>query len=87
MIAVKLGDIFERLVDLDARMGFRAFDDSRAGSPDAETVVEVRSPVALRYIATAPGELGLARAYVTGAADVQGDLYTAITELLANRGS
>jgi cyclopropane-fatty-acyl-phospholipid synthase len=82
---MRLSDIFERLVDRDVPVGFRAYDGSTAGPPDAETVVEVRSPQALRYIATAPGELGLARAYVTGAADVQGDLYTAITGLLAHR--
>jgi cyclopropane-fatty-acyl-phospholipid synthase len=82
---MRLSDIFERLVDRDVPVGFRAYDGSVAGPPDAETVVEVRSPRALRYVATAPGELGLARAYVTGAAEVHGDLYTAITGLLAHR--
>ena len=82
---MRLSEIFERLVDRDVPVGFRAYDGSAAGPPDAETVVEVRSPQALRYIATAPGELGLARAYVTGAAEVQGDLYTAVTGLLAHR--
>jgi cyclopropane-fatty-acyl-phospholipid synthase len=82
---MRLSDIFERLVDRDVPVGFRAYDGSAAGPADAETVVEVRSPEALRYIATAPGELGLARAYVTGAVEVHGDLYTAITGLLAHR--
>jgi cyclopropane-fatty-acyl-phospholipid synthase len=82
---MRLSDIFERLVDRDVPVGFRAYDGSVAGPPDAETVVEVRSPRALRYVATAPGELGLARAYVTGAAEVHGDLYAAITGLLAHR--
>lgn len=82
---MRLSEIFERLVDRDVPVGFRAYDGSEAGPADAETVVEVRSPQALRYIATAPGELGLARAYVTGAADVHGDLYTAITGLLAHQ--
>jgi cyclopropane-fatty-acyl-phospholipid synthase len=82
---MRLSDIFERLVDRDVPVGFRAYDGSSAGPADAETVVEVRSPRALRYIATAPGELGLARAYVMGAAEVHGDLYTAITGLLAHR--
>jgi cyclopropane-fatty-acyl-phospholipid synthase len=82
---MRLSDIFERLVDRDVPVGFRAYDGSSAGPADAETVVEVRSPQALRYIATAPGELGLARAYITGATDVHGDLYTAVTGLLAHR--
>jgi cyclopropane-fatty-acyl-phospholipid synthase len=82
---MRLSDIFERLVDRDVPVGFQAYDGSSAGPADADTVVEVRSPRALRYIATAPGELGLARAYVMGAAEVHGDLYTAITGLLAHR--
>ena len=82
---MRLSDIFERLVDRDVPVGFRAYDGSAAGPTDAEAVVEVRSPKALRYIVTAPGELGLARAYVMGAAEVHGDLYTAITGLLAHR--
>jgi cyclopropane-fatty-acyl-phospholipid synthase len=82
---MRLSEIFERLVDRDVPVGFRAYDGSEAGPPDAETVVEVRSPRAFRYMATAPGELGLARAYVTGAADVHGDLYTAIRGLLGHR--
>jgi cyclopropane-fatty-acyl-phospholipid synthase len=82
---MRLSDIFERLVDRDVPVGFRAYDGSTAGPADAETVVEVRSPQALRYIATAPGELGLARAYITGAADVHGNLYRAVTGLLAHR--
>jgi cyclopropane-fatty-acyl-phospholipid synthase len=82
---MRLSEIFERLVDREVPVGFRAYDGSAAGPADAETVVEVRSPQALRYIATSPGELGLARAYVMGAAEIQGDLYTAITGLLAHR--
>ena len=38
---MKVSEIFERLVDCDALVGFRAFDGSQAGSPDAETIVEV----------------------------------------------
>jgi cyclopropane-fatty-acyl-phospholipid synthase len=41
----------------------------------------VRSPYALRRILTAPGELGLGRAYVAGDLDVQGDIYAALSSL------
>src|SRR4051794_6180803 len=51
----------------------RAWDGSEAGPPDAPVVV-VRSRRALRRLLWAPGELGLARAYVTGDIDVDGDL-------------
>jgi len=61
-----------------ARAGFdlpvrvRAWDDSEAGPLDAPTVV-LRSPRALRRALWSPGELGLARAYVSGDLDVEGD--------------
>ena len=58
-------------IDLPVRL--RAWDDSEAGPADAPTVV-LRSPLALRRALWAPGELGLARAYVSGDLDVEGDL-------------
>jgi cyclopropane-fatty-acyl-phospholipid synthase len=57
------------------------FDGSRAGPADAPVTVDVRSPRALSYIATARGDLGFARAYVTGDLEVDGDLYTALAHL------
>lgn len=82
---MRLSEIFERLVDEDIDVGFRAYDGSIAGPAHAETVVELRSPLALRYLLTAPGELGLARAYVTGALHIHGDLHTALFGLLTHR--
>jgi cyclopropane-fatty-acyl-phospholipid synthase len=58
-------------VELPVRL--RAWDDSEAGPADAPTVV-LRSPLALRRALWAPGELGLARAYVSGDLDFEGDL-------------
>lgn len=54
-------------------MGVLAWDGSRAGSPDGPCVV-LNSRRALRHLLWQPGELGLARAYVTGDMDVDGDL-------------
>ncbi len=51
----------------------RAWDGSSVGPEDAPTVV-VKDPAALRRLVFAPGELGLAQAYVTGEIDVEGDL-------------
>jgi cyclopropane-fatty-acyl-phospholipid synthase len=51
----------------------RAWDNSEAGPGGAPTVV-LRSPLALRRALWRPGELGLARAYVSGDLDVEGDL-------------
>jgi cyclopropane-fatty-acyl-phospholipid synthase len=44
----------------------RAYDGSSAGPPDAEIGLEVTSPRGLSYMLTAPGDLGMARAYVAG---------------------
>jgi cyclopropane-fatty-acyl-phospholipid synthase len=43
--------------------------------------VTVRSPVAVAYLAQAPGALGLARAYVSGHLDVDGDMYEALARM------
>ena len=43
--------------------------------------ITVRSPVAVSYLAQAPGALGLARAYVSGHLDVDGDMFTALSRL------
>ena len=51
----------------------RAWDGSEAG-PEGAPVVVIRSPRALRRILWRPGELGLARAYISGDLDFEGDL-------------
>jgi cyclopropane-fatty-acyl-phospholipid synthase len=64
-------------VDLPVRL--RAWDDSEAGPVGAPTVV-LRSPLALRRALWRPGELGLARAFVSGDLDVEGDLTEGLRE-------
>lgn len=44
----------------------RAFDGSQTGPADAPYTIEVVRPRALQYLATARGDLGLARAYLQG---------------------
>jgi cyclopropane-fatty-acyl-phospholipid synthase len=56
----------------------RAWDGSEAG-PAGAPVVAFRSPTAVRRLVWAPGELGLARAYVAGDVDIEGDLYASLT--------
>jgi cyclopropane-fatty-acyl-phospholipid synthase len=56
----------------------RAWDGTVAGPEDAPELV-VRSPRALRRLLWAPGELGLARAYVAGELDAPGDLTAAFS--------
>ncbi|WFB09081.1 cyclopropane-fatty-acyl-phospholipid synthase family protein [Streptomyces sp. LX-29] len=58
----------------------RAWDGSEAGPPGAPTLV-VRRRRALRRLLWKPGELGLARAWVAGDLDIEGDLYEALDRL------
>src|SRR5215469_8856010 len=76
-----LAEIFEAVAGPDASVEFRAYDGSVAGTPDADVRITVRSPVAVSYLAQAPGALGLARAYVSGHLDVDGDMFTALSRL------
>ena len=69
------------IVPPEREVGFRAFDGSTAGPADAEVTLDVRSPRAVEYLAGAPSQLGLARAYVTGDLEIIGDTYTALSRL------
>ena len=77
----KLADAFVRIVGPGARVRFEAYDGSAAGPEDAPTRIKVMSPRALRMVASAPGDLGLARAYVSGEMQIEGDLHAALKEL------
>jgi cyclopropane-fatty-acyl-phospholipid synthase len=68
-----------RVLGGDAPIEVRAYDGSRAGPTDAPAAIVLRSPDALRRIITAPGELGLGRAYVAGDLDVEGDLFAVLS--------
>jgi len=76
-----LAEVFERFAGPDAQVEFRAYDGSRAGVADSPITITVKSPVAVSYLAQAPGAMGLARAYVAGHLDVDGDMYTALSQL------
>jgi cyclopropane-fatty-acyl-phospholipid synthase len=76
-----LADVFERVAGLGAGVEFRAYDGSSAGQPGSGIRVVVQSPVAVSYLAQSPGELGLARAYVAGHLDVDGDMHTALARM------
>ena len=76
-----LADVFEKFAGPDAPVEFRAYDGSASGSPGADVRITIRSPVATAYLAQAPGSLGLARAYVSGHIDVDGDMYTALKRM------
>jgi cyclopropane-fatty-acyl-phospholipid synthase len=81
---VRLAEVFERAIGSGGAIEFRAYDGTRAGQPDAPVRLEVRSPLALSHLASAPGELGLARAYVSGHLDIAGDMYTALSSMASS---
>lgn len=78
---MRLAELIARLLKPGAEIEVRAYDGSTAGVTGAPVRMEVRSPLAMSYLASAPGELGLARAYVTGALEVVGDLYVVLSAL------
>ncbi len=47
--------------------------------------IHLASPAALSYLITAPSSLGLARAFVSGELEIEGDLYDALSMLWSER--
>ncbi|GAA1351659.1 SAM-dependent methyltransferase [Saccharothrix algeriensis] len=78
---MRLAEVFRRAVGSDSSVEFSAYDGSHAGPAGAGVRIEIRSPEALSYLASAPGELGLARAYVTGHLEIVGDVHDALAHL------
>ena len=78
---MRLADAFSMIVPEDRAVGFRAYDGSVAGPVNADVTLDVRTPRAVQYFASAPGQLGLARAYVGGDLEILGDPYTALSRL------
>ncbi|GAB3269583.1 class I SAM-dependent methyltransferase [Kineosporia babensis] len=67
-----LAEILDLLLAEPSPVRFTAYDGSSTGRADAEITVSLNTPRAAAYLATAPGSLGLARAYVTGELQVTG---------------
>jgi cyclopropane-fatty-acyl-phospholipid synthase len=75
---VALASLIESVLGSDLPIAVRGYDGSALGPPDAPATIVLRSRDALRRIVTTPGELGFARAYVSGELDVEGDIYAAL---------
>ena len=63
---MKIGDAIDSLMREGLPVRFTAYDGSSAGPQDSEITLELTSPRGLAYLMTAPGDLGMARAYVSG---------------------
>src|ERR671937_1647755 len=78
---MQLADVFEGSFGRDLPVRIECYDGSAIGADDAPAIVMIGSPRVLQRVATAPGELGFARAYVAGELDVRGDILFALAEL------
>ncbi|MGS2589770.1 class I SAM-dependent methyltransferase [Streptomyces hebeiensis] len=78
--ALRLTTLAEELLGAPLPVRLRAWDGSESGPPEAPTLI-IRNRRALRRLLWKPGELGLARGWVAGEIDVEGDLYAALDRL------
>lgn len=76
-IAQKVSSLFDEAVPIR----FSAFDGSAAGNLESSNILEIKSPLAIRYILSHPGDLGLARAYITNHLDIRGDIHQTLLAL------
>lgn len=67
-----VGELILAFAAAEPPLRIEAYDGSRVGPSDSELGLRLRSPRALQYFVTAPGDLGLARAYLTGEIEVEG---------------
>jgi cyclopropane-fatty-acyl-phospholipid synthase len=85
---ISIGDAIGSLLRAGMPVRFTAYDGSAAGPPDADIHIELLNERGLAYIMTAPGDLGMARAYVSGDLDIHGvhsgDPYEALKLLQSN---
>lgn len=81
-----LAEVLEIFAPGRMPLKFTAYDGSSAGPDDASLGLDLRTPRGTTYLATAPGDLGLARAYVSGDLEMlgvhPGDPYELLTGLV-----
>lgn len=75
-----VGPLIELLVD-HAPVCFEFWDGSRWGSNEGIGRIRIQSKDALRRLIWSPGELGVARAFVTGEIDIDGNLIETLRAL------
>lgn len=72
---MSLQSVTTDFVGPDANIRFEDWTGATWGPLEAPVVVRFNGPEALRYLALSPGELGFGRAYVSGAMDIDGDIW------------
>ncbi len=76
-----LRPLVETILGADPPVRIDLWDGSTLGDHEAPIGLAIRSPDAIRRLLWAPGELGLARAYVTGELDTDDDLFDVVAAL------
>jgi cyclopropane-fatty-acyl-phospholipid synthase len=80
-VAAALAPMVTALLGGKAPIRFKFWDGSALGGDDVVGTIDVHSPDAIRRIVWAPGELGLARAFVAGELSIDGDIFEVLTAL------
>ncbi len=80
--AAVLGPLLHEALGAELPFGLRFWDGSVTGPKKPPVTLVITRRRALRRLLWAPDEIGLARAYVTGDLDVEGDLFLALKLVL-----
>ncbi len=73
---MSLQAVTEDFLGRDANVRFEDWNGRTWGPTDAPVTVRFKSSDAVKYFVRSPGELGFGRAYVSGAMDIDGDIWT-----------
>lgn len=83
---IPIATAIERLMPQGVPFRFTAYDGSSAGPVDSPIHVRLKNQRGLSFLLTAPGDLGMARAYVSGDVEFEGahpgDPYPAMVQLM-----
>jgi cyclopropane-fatty-acyl-phospholipid synthase len=72
---MQVADIISDVIGQDVPVRVVAYDGSKAGPDRSDVALRILTPRAMARLAGAPGTLGLARAYIAGEIEVDGDVY------------
>src|SRR4029077_405580 len=71
-MTMMIGDALGMLLKEELPGRFTAYDGSSVGTGEVDITLRLKNRRGLAYLLTAPGDLGLARAYVMGDLDIEG---------------
>ncbi|MFL6155414.1 MAG: SAM-dependent methyltransferase, partial [Marmoricola sp.] len=84
-----IADAFSSLLIGEIPFRFTAYDGSSAGPEDSTFGLHLKNERGLSYLVTAPGDLGLARAYVMGDLELvgahPGDPFAALSHIKGSK--